>query len=162
MTETTINYQLRGVGSILQVVSDYTDTWTSTTALMTEDDTPPTITQGTEIASVVITPKFATSTLWLQARTLGYNTTAQTQQLAIFQDSITNAVAATQVYSWGTGGSTVCTVNHFMTAGSTSAITFSIRCGAMGNNVMAVNGGSSSAVGGGTMTSGIHIVEIAA
>lgn len=147
-------------GSVVQVVYDYISTWISSTVLMTDTDTPPTITQGTEITSVIITPKSASNLLWIQARTLGYNTTAQTQQIAVFKDAITNAVAASQHYSWGAGGSIVNTLNHFMVAGSTSPITFSLRAGAMGTGVMAVNGSSGGAVGGGTMKSGIHITEI--
>ena len=130
------------------------------------DDTIPQNTEGVEVLSKAYTPTSATNILRIdvivQIYLDGVNTTGS---IALFMDSVANALAAGNATGGSTGGnlgpSTSAKLTYFMVAGTTSAITFKVRAGA--SNTSYVNGGGSATrIFGGVSATSITISEIVA
>ena len=149
-------------GKLLQVVSVLDGDHATTTAIIPLDDTKPQNTEGAEFLTAAITPTSSTSKLWINVTVNLAANPADTVAMALFQDSGADALAATLGYMPTNNGSQVMTLNHYMTAGTTSATTFKLRAGNTNAGTIAMNGGTTSRYFGGTASSGITIMEIAA
>ena len=147
-------------GTILQIVNYSTTTATSSTAQIPWDNTIPQITEGFELFNLAITPKSATSKLYFNVTFNGYSTVENSAGLvmALFQNGVSNALA-TQIFSVINSNFYSRNLQYYMTAGTTSTTTFSVRMGNGGAGTTYVN---SSTYMGGTMPSSITIMEIAA
>ena len=117
-----------GVGTIVQTVSIYDQTPTSTASNIPCDNTIPQNTEGAQLLSLAITPTSASNLLLIEF--IGSQGAADVQTVALFQDSTANALAAGQGGYIFSGVSSTTHVTHRMTAGTTSATTFKIRYGA--------------------------------
>jgi hypothetical protein len=150
-------------GSVLQVVNFQTGAVATGTTSMPRDDTIPQNTEGNEYMSLAITPTNINSKLRIDV-VFNYtqnNGTNNSLQLGLFQDSVSNALAAAQQqitadYFAQLG------LTHYMTAGTVSATTFKVRAGASSTGTLTFNGQSSNRFMGGVMASSITITEIAA
>jgi hypothetical protein len=150
-------------GSVLQVANYQFATYLSTTTQIPLDNTIPQITEGGQFLSLAITPTSATSKLLIQVNCFYAVNAAAHVAVAIFQDSIANAIAAQCAYSGTAGQNQQVTVNYFMTSGTTSSTTFTARIGANNANTISVNGSNSgTAFYGGVGVSSMTIMEIAA
>jgi hypothetical protein len=81
-----------------------------------------------------------------------------TLTLALFQDSVANALAATgmlQHEDWAVG----LTLIHVMSAGTTSAITFKIRGGGSSGSSFNFNGEAGAQRYGGVANTNITVIE---
>ena len=136
------------------------------------DNTIPQISEGVETMTLAITPTNASNKLHIEARQICSNSTAtENQAMMLFQDTTANALAGTSQYQGGAVRDNGCglILNHYMTAGTTSATTFRIRIGngSFTHNhtggTMTFNGvaDSVSTQLGGVMTSQIMITEYA-
>lgn len=96
-----------------------------------KDNTIPQQTEGVEVMTVSITPTKATNLLEIYAFVWGQrDDNACDLEMAFFRDSTANAIAACEgIYQPTTGGDNVGTLTTVVTAGSTSATTFKLRCG---------------------------------
>lgn len=105
------------------------------TAIIPNDDSIPQKTEGTEFMTLSITPKSASSKLLIQVVVSSTASSANALNIsALFKNDETNALAATGQYqSVGTGIMTT-TYSHYITAGTTSSITFRVRGGASTGN----------------------------
>ncbi len=139
-------------GSVLQSVwaTPYTAN-TDLTANIPGDDTIPQNTEGTQILTLSITPRFSTSKLRLRFEGQVSPTLADRVTAALFRDSGANAVAAQMVIPESTRMATLYLQTE-VAASSTSATTFNLRIGAQsttirlnGLNTARLLGGSSSA-----------------
>lgn len=151
-------------GTVLQVVNYQTGTVATGTTLIPLDNTIPQNTEGDQYMSLAITPKSATSKLFIQSVVyLASSATGTFLTSALFQDSTANALAAATAYAAYTNGGTlpVC-INYYMTSGTTSSTTFKIRAGARDAGTMTFNGTGGAQVFGGVSASSITITEIAA
>ena len=122
--------------------------------------------------TLAITPTNASNKLHIEARQYCNNDTeTENQAMMLFQDTTANALAGTSQQQQNTNRDTGLglILNHYMTAGTTSATTFRIR---MGNGAYTHNhtGGTMTFNGvadgvttmlGGVMTSQIMITEYA-
>jgi hypothetical protein len=152
-------------GSVVQVVNYQTGAVsTDTGTAMTFNDDIPQITEGKEYMTLAITPKSATNKLKIDVIVYyaPYNS-GDDWCVALFQDATAGALAAqsNQTYSaYNDGGSA--SLTYFMTAGTTSATTFRVRCGAgVSSGTNTFNGIASGRIYGGVMMSSITITEIA-
>ena len=152
-------------GSVLQVVNYQTGALTTGTTLLPSDDTIPQNTEGFEVMTLAITPKFATSMLIIQS-VAHISTVAAGQyrlQSALFQDTTADALAASSMWANSSGQcQSEQVINHKMTSGTTSATTFKIRVGCNAAATISFNGQSGARLYGGVMASSITIWEIAA
>lgn len=152
-------------GSVLQVVNYQTGALTTGTTLLPSDDTIPQNTEGFEVMTLAITPKFATSMLIIQSVAhVSANTGGAIRlESALFQDTTASALAASSMWA-DSGGQCQSEqiITHKMTSGTTSATTFKIRVGSQTAGTISFNGQGGSRLFGGVIASSITIWEIAA
>ena len=150
-------------GCILQVVTSQYSTFTSSTAAIPLDNTPPQNTEGTEVLTATITPTSTTSKLVITAQTTMGVSIANWAIISLFQDSGVNAIAANTMYITTNTASAILPLTYSMTAGTTNATTFRLRYGpGTGATTTAYINGSSSALFNGTLYTTLTITEVAA
>ena len=124
------------------------------------DTSIPEKTEGTEFMTLAITPSSATNTLIIQVTLQIAFSASDWTTVALFQDSTTNALAATTA-NIQAGFGLPQTFNYKMTAGTTSSTTFKVRAGAGSAGTVTVNGTAGAARLGGVMASTMTIYEVA-
>lgn len=150
-------------GSVLQVVNNQTGAVATGTTTIPNDDTIPQNTEGTEFFTLAITPTSATSKLVINFSTiLNHSVGTAVLSTCLFQDSTANALTVATSQNVNSGGLMVVSGSYYMTAGTTSATTFKIRCGSPSAGTTTLNGVASSRLYGGVSNSFITITEIAA
>lgn len=119
---------------VLQFVSSSLGTVLNcSTPTIPADDTIPQNTEGTEVLTVTITPKFSTSNLLITFSSIFSISATGSATIALFQDSMANALAA-KCYDLSAAG--MCGhFMHVMTSGTTSSTTFKIRAGPAANSL---------------------------
>lgn len=150
------------VGTVLQIKNYQTGAVATGTTQMPYDDTIPQNTEGDQYMSLAITPLSATSKLLISVVVYIASTSASTTfQMALFQDSTANALAAGSMYPGGaTNTLELMTFNHLMTSGTTSATTFKVRIGSNQASTTTFNGSASARLMGGVYASSITITEV--
>ena len=142
---------------ILQVVNVTDSSKGACTTILPCDDTLPTIYEGCELFTLSITPHSATNKLFIQVVVqYAIDTTGIACDVALFDnDNICIAAGL-----GGVGGYPVGTIviNHYMTAGSDSQITFKVRYGPSYTGTVRANGKTF----GGTSSTSMTITEIKA
>jgi hypothetical protein len=153
-------------GSVVQVVNYQTGAYATGSTAIPLDDTIPQITEGTEVMTLAITPTSATNKLKITVCVSAGSASGGSVTTALFmavsgQDAIADALAATR------GQQAVenlklqnTTFIHYMTAGTTSAITFRVRCGTNATAAFYFNGETNARLFGGVCASSITIEEI--
>jgi len=126
-----------GSGIVVQQKRAIRQTFLSCPTLIPFDNSIPQITEGTEVLTAAITPLNASNIILIEFSGELATPAAGAAISAIFQDSIANALAASAMASQ-VGLSNV-HVRHYLTAGSTSARTYRVRCGA-NNGASEING----------------------
>lgn len=149
-------------GSVVQVVNTLNTSMTTIATAIPYDDTIPQNTEGGSVMSRSITPTNASNKLLIRATVCWSNNTGATYNtLALFQDSTANALACTTLlYGASTNLPQISTLEYYMTAGTTSSTTFSLRLGDDGGNTITINGVNGARKYGGALTSSMTITEI--
>jgi len=127
--------------------------YTGTTAITTAfplDDTIPEITDGGQVNSVTITPTSATNRLVIRGVFRGASNTAASTFAGLFQVGVTNALIAGGE-TVGADGLASIPLEHEMAAGTTAAITFTLRAGNNSGATTYPNGNSGGRKFGGKM-----------
>ncbi len=122
------------------------------------DDTIPQVTEGNEFLTLAITPTNASSTLHIDVVWVGSNGTGSTTTMALHEVGVANALAATGMAISGTSLMTI-PLKHVVSAGSTSARTYSIRVGSSAGSTITSNGVSAARYYGGVCSSRVTITE---
>lgn len=152
-------------GHVLQTVGVMDSEVDTTTTIIPGDDTIPQNTEGKEAFTLAITPSNANNKLLIHAfcGAISNNTANRRCIFALFKDSDASAIAAVYADFQATGtGEQSLDLTHFMTAGTTSEITFKIRFGADASGTTTLNGESGNRRLGGVMATGMTIQEIQA
>jgi len=149
-----------GSSVVVQVKNATYTTVGTTTTQMPADGTIPQNTEGAEFMSLAITPTSATNKLLINVVVFLSHTASSQRGAALFQDSTANAIAAAGS-SDASYDSSCISYSHYMTAGTTSATTFKVRCGANSAGTLTFNGVSGSVSYGTASTCSITITEIA-
>ena len=143
MTNNSIN-----TGSqIIQYKYSNTASTFAITTIIPNDDTIPQNTEGVEILTVTITPKYSTSTLLLEfnAQMTTKNAVSSTLACALFQDTTASSLGAVsnrpEASSIGDEGTPINLV-YAMASGTTSSTTFKIRAGGDSTAVVYINANS--------------------
>jgi len=154
----TTNNAINSSNPFIQIVSSSLGTEKNITTVIPADNTIPQNTEGDEVLTVSITPKFSTSILeitfsgWCAKGTAGFYT------VALFQDTTASALAA-KCFQLSAAQSSSCLLEHVMTSGTTSSTTFKIRIGPAANNAD-VNGNSAgSQLMGGVASTILTVIE---
>lgn len=122
------------------------------------DNTVPQQTEGTEIFTLTITPKYANSLLEFNCSTICSQ--GDSCALALFKDSGANAIAATTV-DMLSNGTNCLHLNFITTAGSTSPATYKVRAGASNPSCSLNTKSAGTRVYGGVASSFFSIRELA-
>lgn len=127
------------------------------------DDTIPQNTEGTEIMSVSLTPKSATSRVRIRFQgqvTADANSIAVAA--AVFSSASASALRAGFVTIVNSGNALHLAVEHEYVPGTTSALTFSVRVGPINAATVRLNGTPTTRVFGGASAATLVVEEIAA
>jgi len=152
-------------GSVIQVVNSMVTSLVSCTTVLPSDDSIPTNGEGDEVMTLTITPTNASNKLLIRVVSVTGESTGPSEYhgMALFQDSTVNALKAVPI---NVNASLIASSNileHYMTAGTTSATTFKVRIGPDNGATIYFNGGNSAArIYGGVAGSSITITEIKA
>ena len=148
-------------GSVLQVVNSQTGAVATGTTTIPRDNTIPQITEGTQFLSLAITPISATSKLLIQVNMFLSPSLTAYATAALFQDATANALAVSTAIAPAATGVAITSFNYFMTSGTTSSTTFTVRAGMQTAGTITVNGTDSTRLFGGVASTSITITEIA-
>ena len=119
---------VQGTASLFQqAVSATYATATTTANTIPCDGTTPQNTEGVEVVTVSITPKSASSTLYIFVTVNANNSNNEPVTVALFQDSTANAIAAYPSISYGRQSSF--TWVYPVSSSSTTARTYKVRVG---------------------------------
>lgn len=143
---------------VVQVVNDTETALVTGTTALPQDDTIPQNTEGNEVMSVAITPKNASSTLYIMVTTQIGSSTTQNCAAALFVDSTANALAAAGTRLDASWQATVA-FTHAVSAASTSARTYKVRIGCTAGTV-SLNGVDGTRRFGGVSKSSLVVVEV--
>ncbi|MGM4909114.1 hypothetical protein [Rhizobium sp. 768_B6_N1_8] len=136
---------------------------TSLSNVIPVDNTTPQNTEGTEILSVVITPKSTTNKLRVRFRGDAQSSTGPGYpSWAIFRNGVANAIASGYETQTSAGQSISIGGEVEFVPGSTSAITISVRAGPGTTGNMTFNGGVGAPIHGGSMRATLTVEEIKA
>lgn len=147
-------------GDVVQVVRFATGAVSTGSAIFPNDDTPPQITEGTQVMSLSLTPSAATNLLHTRALSYTSGLTDTINIAAMFRDSIANALVVGENFSSGSAQMVGVDLDATVAAGSTVSTTFSVR--ASSNSNMTFNGSSSARKFGGVVNSFIEVWELMA
>mgnify|MGYP003668668316 FL=1 len=151
-------------GKVVQVVRTQSGAVATGTTTSPGDDTIPQNNEGIAFAALdtAITPTNTNNTLLITVDAQFAHTTGVTDRLmmALFQDSTANALANQHYTQKGANLQEVHRLSFSMTAGTTSATTFKMRCGMSTAGTLTMNGAGGSRVGGGVNYSSMTIMEI--
>ena len=128
------------------------------------DDTKPQNTEGQEVLTATITPTNANNILVIHFSTwAGSVGGVGVLAGALFQDATSDAIAANVGSLLNPSSAGTLTLNHIMTAGTTSATTFKVRVGGLASpGAMTINGYSSGGYFGGVSSTILEIWEMKA
>lgn len=146
-------------GEVVQVVNTQTGAYAAFTTAIPHDDSIPQNNEGGECMTLAITPTNASNKLKIEVVVNAAHSAINQWIMALFQDSGADALAACGVNTVSAGPSQG-TLIHYMTAGSTSAITFKVRIGGNTGSTLYFNGSGAARKYGGVMASSITITEI--
>lgn len=122
-----------GNPNVVRIFTDSTPAIASTSAEIPDDNSIPQITEGAEVFSVSISPTDASSNILIQCNLwVGSNTTMSgiNVPMALFVDTSTDALAVGGNFITFNGDQLhLFSLNHVVSAGSTSSRTYSIRIG---------------------------------
>lgn len=156
----TKKIQAGNLSRVVQRVNTQTGAVATGTTQIPFDDTIPQNTEGTQFMSLAITPKSASNKLHIKVEIFLTSSLANWLIVALFQDTIANALAATAGHNPTNTAGRIMTLEHEMVAGTTSSITFKVRAGTDGVATISFNGQSGGRIFGGVMASSITIEEI--
>ena len=145
---------------VQQIQEQATSAVATGTTLLPLDDTIPQNTEGDQYLTVSITPKSATSTLVIDVQFNYAHSTNDSIQVALFKDSTADALVAAVNWIGLADVMGQVKLQHKMTSGGTSAITFKVRAGPNSGGTLTFNGTSAARRLGGVMNSYIRVKEI--
>ena len=162
ITDTSGNKSPHIKGNVIQVKNFQTGSGLTTTTTMPYDDTIPQITEGGEVMTLNITPTSASSKLLITVITHLATSVNAICTTALFVGTTADALACSNTHVYGAGGQPVShSVNHYMTSGTTSQLTFRVRIGMTNAGTVTLNGRDGVRKLGGSLISSITIMEIA-
>lgn len=148
------------VGNRVIVSSLLSSAFASGSTAIPADDTIPQITEGDEYMTLTVTPTSATSTLEIKAvATLCNQSGSRSMFAALFRDSGADAINVGSQFSGAANAPIAVPINHTMTAGTTSAVRFSVRGGTNGGGTNNFNGFSGGRMFGTAVKSSLVITE---
>jgi len=145
--------------SVVQVVYAETTTGASTATAMPMDSTIPQNTEGAEALTLAITPKSATSKLFIQCEAQLSQDAVRSVVIGLFVDSTANAIAARAGYIPGADFVLPLGLGYELTSGSTSSRTYKLRYGGNAGTTYLNRNSVDNPILGGVVRTFIRITE---
>ena len=152
-------------GGIVQVVNSIVTANSTGTTTAPFDDTIMQITEGVEFLSLDITPTSASNKLLIDVHlqlVCTISMAAITMGLFNTDFHATNSMASGEIQELTSGLRHRCSLQHYMTAPSASATTFTVRAGTSSASTLRINGSTGAREMGGVASTSITIMEIQA
>lgn len=151
---------LRQAEKIVQVVNYQTGAMSTGTTAIPFDNTIPEITEGDRYMALTINPTSSTNKLRIDVVWYGANTNVDGFTVALFEGVGPDAIACGVRYNSAPASLlTPITFTHYMTAGTTSPATFTVRAGGNTGATTTFNGQAGNAYCNGLIKSSITITE---
>ena len=147
-------------GMVVQEQYNQTGAVATGTTVMPIDDTIPQNTEGDQYMSQAITPIFAGNLLQIDHVGMYTNTAGNNFGVALFQDSVADAIAVVSASLSVTGYVQCVKLTHRMVATLIVATTFKVRAGPAAAHTTTFNGTAAARLFGGTMASSMLVKEI--
>ena len=158
-------------GNIIQVAyAELTTSGTGGNTPIPADNTIPQQTEGNEVLTCTITPKYSNSILYVESNCFvgENNNVSDTIIAALFRDSTANAISTSFFNAQPPGASPFGGAESFnpiyllskVVAGSTASTTFKLRAGGNGGSTIRWNGANGSQFFNGTLITYIRIIEV--
>lgn len=146
-------------GTVLQQIRAVSTSYASTTSAIPYDTSIPQNTEGTELFSESITPTSTSSVIRVEFTTQACpDSNLEAITFALFQDTTTDAVAATTVASSHQVRMTCASIDYYVSANTLNNITFSLRWGTNANTGY-INGVSTGDILGASTNTTMIITE---
>jgi len=116
-------------GKVVQQITGAVAKATFTSAIP-DDDTTPTVTEGTEIHSQAITPSSTSNKIFITGSIEGSSSAANGWGITVFRGS-TCILTVHQTQAMGSTQPNQCSINVLDSPSSTDAVTYSVRAGCM-------------------------------
>ncbi len=150
-----------GSSVLVQRKGNQTGFATGTDVAIPYDDSIPQSNEGYPFLSQEITPTSASNILYIDVTILGSPSAGDYIIMALFQNGVANALAATAFYIDTGTAIGILHLRHKMVAGTTSPITFTARAGRTGGSSFMINGRTSDGRKfGGVACSSITVDEV--
>jgi hypothetical protein len=150
------------IGSIVKHNYHVNTTITSGNALIPNDNTIPQINEGSELLSISHTPASISNILLIEAFLVIDSSVDGVLSLCLFKDSISNSIYSVSEIGNESSPATTISMRHYIVAGSTAQINFTIRGGLSSGGTITLNGAGSLPILGSTVKSSISVTEIKA
>lgn len=149
------------VQTIVQIVNQMISATASGATPFVFDDTIPQNTEGDQYISQAFTPTSATNVLIIDVVMTYSISVSRPGGVALFKNTDAGAIAAIGQGTIAADNLATAILRHYMTAGTTSEITFKVRAGLAVGGTMYFNGATSGRYFGGVAASSITITEVA-
>lgn len=156
-----VRFNLQNNQKLVQFLNFQTGAVATGTGIFSYNDTIPTQTGGNQFMSLSITPSSPNNILWIVCTLYLHSSVAGQMIVALFQDSVSNAIASIASRHDSNQGEYATNFSHRMIAGTTNPISFRVRAGMGSTATTTFNGGSGTRRYGGTLASSINILEYA-
>lgn len=131
------------------------------TAIIPADDTIPQVTEGTQIASVGLTPSSATNKVRVRVHLIGsVSTTPGSLAAAVFLNGAANAIAGAMISSETANYLKPLSFQFEHVPGATTLQTYTLRVGPTAAGTVRLNGTTTARLLGGVMATTITVEEI--
>jgi hypothetical protein len=150
-----------GVGSVVAVSNFQTGAMATGTTQMPSDDTIPQITEGDEYMTLAHTALSTSNKLKIEIVVVCSSSAANSRMgVALFRDTTADALGAVSNRVVTADFLLTTSFTHYMTAPSTSSVTYRVRVGSNVAGTTTFNGVTSARIFGDVMASSITITEI--
>lgn len=153
-------HEVARASKIIQTVATGVSAVATGTTTLPVDDTIPQNTEGDQYMTQAITPKSAGSLLRIEVIANIQNNTSSLGAVAIFIDSVADALAVTALSVAGTGYSDAYVLDHTYQNTSIAAKTFKVRGGYIAAGTTTFNGSGGLRKFGGVYNSVIRVTEL--
>ena len=146
-------------GDVVQTVLTQSGAVATGTTVTPGDDTIPQNTEGNEFFTAAIVPSSLANILCVESAGV-FGSGVGHLTMALFQDAVANALAATTVYEYTSSAAFRLSLKHRKVSNTVSSTTFKIRVGLEAAGTITLNGVTSARLMGGVMNSYLEVTEL--
>lgn len=144
-------------GAVVQTVQASYTSQQAVTSVIPDDDTIPTVSEGAQLISQSFTPQSATNKVLVKFHAPVVSCNSKHALFTVFRGSTCLGIATCSTYSVTAANASLCILDS---PASTSAQTYSVRCGPGSSGTIGINGTTGSRLYGGVAAVTLTLQEI--